>query len=348
MSNIKVIKTNSIIINNKVIVYDVFYSNSKKCIAVIVNPGFMCIDEIGKIKLYLNSNGTLSELICIGSDAHHSRPCDCNEDQWTHTEVNIILYYEYKGDLLVIEYENDKRELKIINVDSEDESQGFMLSTIVHLPCYHGICQWITYHKKLGINNYSFYLNDFSDERLNEVIQIVKDIEDVSISIIDWNFPYLGKFGKHSFHGAQVQCFNHALHFFNYKSYILTDVDEYLITNSISDILEKYKDYPYIVMENKWAKKTKDDNLFGSGDVYVYDSARDASIVKNIIIDRNKIKVALVHGSFAYDDLSPCLAKTEDIYFIHYLDMGEKSNWKKDRIYNGIMGTYNERILNLG
>ena len=344
MTNIKIFKTNSIKINDQVIIYDVFYSNIKKCIAVLFNPCHICEDEVNKIKVYSNDNGSLNELTLKGSDIHHSRPCDYDHKSWSYTEINGLLYFDYQSENIVVKYDDISIDVKITNKANENESCKILLSTLVHEPCYHGIRYWIKYHRKLDINNYNLYLNDYSEENLNKILELTKDLDDVNINIVQWNFLYFPKLIDFKFHGAQVQSMNHALHYFNHKSLILTDVDEYLVTNNLMDIVNKYSDFAYLMIQNKWANRVNPKDNFGKNKINIYDSARDNQIIKNFIIDRHKIKVALVHGSFAYEGLKAHMLSLEECFFAHYLDYGHK----QDRMIQQKLNKNNKRTIIIG
>lgn len=296
MASIKTVKPNCIKIDSKVVIYDVFYSNIKKCVAILFNPCHLCEEEVDKIKVFINQDGCLTEIPIIGSEIHHSRPCDYNIKSWTHTEINGLLYFEYKSENMIVEYEKESIKVKINNKEDDDESCEILLSTMTHEPCYHGIKSWINYHKKFDITNYSLYINDYSDTNINSILDITKDIQSVNINIIEWNFSCYSKLNGHTFHGAQIQSMNHAMHYFNHKSVILTDVDEYLFSKSIKDIMEKYKDFACLFINNKWAKRESKNIEFGTGEAMIYDSERDNIIIKNMIIDRKQIKTALIHG----------------------------------------------------
>jgi hypothetical protein len=343
MAQVAKIIPNSIKIDNKVIIYDIFYSNIKNCIAIIFNPGHLCEEEVEKIKVFCNENGNVYQTELIGSDIHHSRSCKSNNrNSRMETEASGILYFKYKTDNIIVKYENISKEINLKNKILGEESNDVLLSTLIHYPTYHGITNWINYHnKKYGIKNFSLYLNDYSETNYDYVLNAVTHIDDINVNIIEWNFQWWCKIENRAFHGAQMQSLNHAMHYFNHKSILFTDLDEYLVTSDLTTILQQNKNYAYVVIQNKWGKRLNINNKFGDSQAIIYNSDRDNSIVKNLIIDRKKIKVVLVHGSFAYEGYSSRMLDIGECFFIHYMDHGRHA----DRINN--MRVRDERIIKL-
>jgi hypothetical protein len=180
-------------------IYDVFYNDENKY--VLIGP------MLNNYKLNIKINNIIYELKQISCHQRH-----------TYVYISEKLNYYSNIDIII----NDNQIINIKVNQYPNLSGKILMSTIVKDEDNY-ICQWIEYHKFMGIDNFIIYDNS-NKNTLSETLD--KYIKDNTVILINWQYPYIY---LHSGISGQTTQQNHSIYSFKNAKYIgLMDIDEYL------------------------------------------------------------------------------------------------------------------------
>jgi len=183
----------------KYLIYDVFYNDLNQY--VLISP------KINNYNISINIKNNTYNLKLI-SCAHN------------HTNVYISNELEYESIIDIIINNDTCKNVKVNKYSNF--SNKILMSTIVKNEDNY-ICQWIEYHKFLGVQHFIIYDNS-SSNTLSKVLK--KYIDENVVILINWQYPY---YFYHSGISGQTTQQNHSIYAFKTAKYIgLMDIDEYV------------------------------------------------------------------------------------------------------------------------
>lgn len=200
---------------------------------------------------------------------------------------------------------------------------GILMSTLVWNEDAY-VCQWIKYHKALGVDKFIIYDNVPGGYTVENALRAY--IEDGTAIVIKWPF----KWGRPNGEAAQQTQQTHTLHTFKGAKWIgFLDVDEYVnpqteslqLSTILQSVLDsssmKYEEVSGIRMVSR--SFINSDNKEESGHAFLSittcgEFERDARW--KWFVNPNNVKVFSVHQVTI--GLATCDASTDMLYFNHY------------------------------
>jgi len=314
-------------IDNKNVIYDIFYQNEIQKI-IIIGP---CIGEYN-----ISLNGLPFKKII---------------DTSNHTNLWYLDYPEYLPivDLII---EGNIYNLKVNNYPTFQSK--LILSTNLKNES-HYVKQWVEYWLKFGIDYVTIYDNNSSEEEFNNMVRILERFDNVFI--FRWNYPY-----RYSPSGYSAQTCREAHAIWAHKNarFIgMFDVDEYIVPQTsqrgfdvgrfLMNILRKNKDGEIgaISIGGLCFGNIEDAPEHGKDFFKIINCEKEVnfSIKKMFIIPRN-VDLMCVHQIVKGEQ--DLVLSSREILFNHYLFLNKKRDGDKGergRNKSGFRST-NNKILN--
>jgi hypothetical protein len=328
---------NQIIINNIVVIVDIFHSIKYNSIVFVINKPKYIFENTGiniKENMKINIDETTYTLEYIEpTDFDHIEQLNGKtffKDIGFHMEVGIIKNMSKKTNISI----EMNGSLYLFDISNDDRFINNKCLTTIHKDQYHLIPPWIDYHKKLGFEKFIIYDNNWKN---NENLKLKEKYKNDIIFInANWNYWY-----KSDPIGQPIQQ-NHCIWKYCPQFLGLTDLDEYININ------ENYlfnKKYSIISIPN---------TFFGCGRNASYDSynftekmiyreqQHDIKSRRKCIVKTNTVDLFCVHIPITFDT-NIFYLNFNDGYLNHYRQM----SCNKDIICNCIdrCAIYDNTIL---
>jgi hypothetical protein len=316
-NNIKIIKPNKIIIDNKVLFSNISLCK-KKIILSSIHYKYNNWD-LNNIKIEIKNTKILKKIIYDNDNYETSLTIILELDKEVDRETIYISYYNNK-------YKIDLEQLKIINSN--------ITAMTLFKNDYELIKRYLKYYSNLGVEVFFIYYNNPIDSYIIEKIKSL-NIYNYKIYLIEWDYLYWWFYNNNEkHHHAQTMAINDSLNILkNYTNYILyNDLDEYFILDeykSFDNLIKNNSDIDIFIFKNKFCtmgkyeiKYKEFDDLFDLSNIIdgnYWDKYRE----KNLIKCKN-INVMGVHNYFSRFNNSEIKEKNTS-YFLHILNFYEKN-----------------------
>jgi hypothetical protein len=314
LENLKIIKPNRIIHDNKLLFSNISLCKNK---IILTSTCYLYTPlNFDNLKINIKNNKIIKKNI-YNYENYESSLSVIIELEYNNTKENIEINYDDQ----IYEIEIEQLNLK------EDE---IYISTLFK-DDYELLNQYLKYYSNLGINNFFLYYNDIiNDDFVEEINNINKG--KYNIYLIEWNYIYWWVHTNNpKHHHAQTMAINDSLNILkNYCSYILyNDLDEYIkMENNFNELIKQYQNVDIFIFkcifckmgENKLKYEDFENNydekkiIFGN----YWDKFREKNLIKC-----KKVNVMGVHNyveKFNDDKLT----LWDNGIFYHYINFEEK------------------------
>ena len=332
------------IYNEKYKIYDIFYDN----------------DTLYVIRL--NSNLGLNIKSGITNELFYTTVCPNN---------NFYLHYlkTHYTPSIILSINEDIVEMKVNRFPSY--SDKMIMSTIVKYEDNY-LPQWIEYHKHLGIDHFIIYDNLSSDNdnshndnrtdfcRSDLVNTLKPYIEEGTVIVINWPYPYFPKNESARAPQAQVIQQNHSLYAFRTAKYIgFFDVDEYINPQGFDSISAVFDETVRIQvldvnnigsfsLRNRWFFNPSENDTTGHNFLYIdhcdFITKVGAGHEKSFVIPENISTYSVHHSTLGKERIwiNPDLMR-----FNHYCYLNKKKRGReRKKLYDNSITSHLQYLGN--
>ena len=310
---------NSVIINNKYIIIDCFFSNKYNSIVVIMNNRDLIKNnniDINNIKYFLNNE----EILLINPEIKDYVHLDGKNRKYTEFNKNFHIEVLYKPNVNILK-ENNKFKI-IIGEDiynfnlhpiSNDHIENKCISTMFKDE-YHLLDKWIDYHKKIGFEKFILYDNNSN----NIPVKYLSKIENILIIKAKWKYYDNDSHNNCNSIGQNIQQ-NHCIWKYCPKFLALTDLDEYINPHNfnIFDNKKSVLSIPnYFFNANDINNFTIEDSFYREDDKY---DSKNRPERRKCIINSNNVDLFCVHIPINFKDIY--YADCNEVQLNHYKNL---------------------------
>lgn len=284
----------NLIVDDIVIVYNIFYSNDY--IYIISNNYFM-EDKITRfLSLDFKINHITTDHINLFSNI-----------EAYHESNNIYKIKNIYGDehiLLTIIYNNNNYEFNLSEKHFISSEKYDLISLMTLFKSdYELLLVYINYYKSIGIKNFTFYYNYTFDDlkklkNIDKIIETIEKDESIFVNFIEWPYNYWIKFDNNLNHNAQTPAIADMYYKSSnrFKYLYFNDLDEYLFFDdpkvlNIQDFLKKYDNIDVFQLNMYWSKyinETIEKDKNGMELISYSDLEKNFDVKKFIIQDNPK------------------------------------------------------------
>jgi len=324
-------KLNQVIVNNTVLVVDVFYSIKYDSICFIINnSNYIYKNSEIKIKeMNVKLNNCLVSLEYINvMDFIQIDNTNATNEFSTEFHMNIGIIKNIKNytteSIVTIDIEIQNKFCKVFQINTNENMEYIdkKCLTTIHINQHDLIYKWIDYHKKIGFEKFIIYDNNYNETENNKLIEKYKD----DILIINANWSY---WINNSSMGQVVQQ-NHTIWKYSPKFLALTDIDEYI---NIDPKFLFNDEYSVVSIPNTFfgcGRQTNDVNSYNFIEKYLYrEVQKDTLSRRKCIIKSINVDMFCVHIPITFDKKVYYLSFDEG-YLNHY----RKISYNKDHYCN--------------
>jgi hypothetical protein len=242
ISNIKIIKSKSIIIDDRILFSNISLCNNKIiCTSIHYRD---CPWDINDIILYTKDCNIINKKIYDHDNFESVLSIILELDT---IPSNVSLFIGYKNS------NYNKFNLKQLNIKKHNLSAMTLFKDDYYL-----LKRYLKYYNNLGIDIFFLYYNGIITETLINNIIKLNDLN-LNIYIVEWDYKYWWNYIDLKHHHSQTMAINDSLHILKeYGNYTLyNDLDEYIIlkdSNNFIDLISKNKDIDCFIFKNRFCK----------------------------------------------------------------------------------------------